>query len=1241
MHRQLLALKVMSTSVQLDRSGPLWLARLRNRPLWWVFAVWVIGLVITIALTLWIRHLQQERLHTRFDAEFERVIDDVQRRFQMPAYGLMGARGVYAASDSLDRQSFRRYVESRNLPVEFPGLRGIGFIERVARPELDDFVRMARADGEPGFTVRELGDGKADLYVIKYIEPMAPNRAALGLDVGSEAVRREGAERAARSGQPALSAVIRLVQDNQSRPGFLLYVPVFRPGLPLNAPEERQAALLGLMYSPIVLEELLTPGLELLRTSGLHVQISDKPVSESSESLFQTDRAPPRPLLSVERPFVNNGLTLFIRAQSTPELEASANDLLVIVLGAAGALLSTLLSWVLWLQATGLARAEARAKSMTLDLHKLALVAEGTANVVFMTDADLRITWVNGGFSRTYGYTLQESIGATPGELLGSGLADPVSLKKLEEASKQGVACRVEILNRAKDGRTCWIDTEVQPIHDDAGRLTGFIEIGLDITQQKEQAVALLAAKDQAEQANLAKSQFLANISHEIRTPLNAVLGMHRMLNATPLEPPQSDLLGKADQAGHALMDIINNVLDLAKIEAGEMSLSAEPLQPRVLFDELMSIHGPVAQAKGIALTLETAADVPMWIVGDRFRLRQVLSNLLGNAIKFTSAGSVKLSAHVKKDAQQQTIELLVQDSGVGISQEAIGRLFTPFAQADESTTRQFGGTGLGLSIVRNLAHMMDGSARVSSKLGEGSVFSVTLPLVEADAQSVAEAARASRPIEVAVMCADDDMGRDVNLRLAALGWTCFRPLASEPGDPDVLLMDTALGDAGAARLMELVNSRQVKGNDLPVIWLGDVRELGDGRWQTLPRQRTVNKPAEISTVFNAVVEMLAQVDSIQDRLIGNAQAISGGVCWLQGARILVVDDSEINLEIAVALLTQQGAECHTCGNGQEAVDWLMANPSEVDAVLMDVQMPVLDGLAATRLIKTHEAFQRLPVIALTAGALASERHRATEAGMDDFLTKPLEPLEVVRVLRHRIGQQRGLAPLVALMRPGEDSVGAESTDADPWPEIPGIDKALAMAYSSNSVALFRKLLALVQKNYSTWSATWLELARLKGPAINTDLQASLHKLRGSAGMLGAVDLAAAAELAESSIEDTLVSPLDAVARVAKVLDELLVNVTNGMNAESARHDAVQPLDVLTNSARQQLSALATLLTQHDMDALDAAANLRAELFCLMGQGAADNLLQTMESLDFNSAHALLSSKLQQLVATQRPLFIE
>jgi signal transduction histidine kinase len=354
----------------------------------------------------------------------------------------------------------------------------------------------------------------------------------------------------------------------------------------------------------------------------------------------------------------------------------------------------------------------------------------------------------------------------------------------------------------------------------------------LDISASKAIEHDLRAAKRAAEAASQSKSAFLANMSHEIRTPLNAVLGVAHLLADSALDADQRALLDKARTAGRALLGIVNDVLDLAKIEAGEMHLNDEPFALRDLLREVESVYAVQAGDKGLALLLHIDEQLPPALMGDAPRLRQVLVNLVGNALKFTHAGAVHITATLGGSAAAPRVCLAVRDSGIGITPEQLTRLFQPFSQADETTTRRFGGTGLGLSIVHRLVALMQGAVDVQSTPGQGSEFRVDIPLRAAD----------------------------------------------------------------PARL---------------------------------PAPASAPPPAQ----------------------------------GLAGLRVLLVDDSEVNLEIARRMIEREGARVHTCSDGAQALAWLYRAPAAVDVVLMDVQMPVMDGLDATRRLRADAAFARLPVI--------------------------------------------------------------------------------------------------------------------------------------------------------------------------------------------------------------------------------------------------------------------------------------
>jgi signal transduction histidine kinase/HPt (histidine-containing phosphotransfer) domain-containing protein len=473
------------------------------------------------------------------------------------------------------------------------------------------------------------------------------------------------------------------------------------------------------------------------------------------------------------------------------------------------------------------------------------------------------------------------------------------------------------------------------------------------------------------QQVRTRTAEFLANMSHEVRTPMSAVVGLADLLGQTSLSEEQADTLGKLKIASHALLSLLNNVLDLSKIEAGELIVESAPFDLRALLQTQGSVFAAQARAKGIAFTIDAADDLPTRLEGDANRLAQILSILLSNAVKFTDHGAVSLRVRQSDvTAKRVTLCFVVTDSGIGITPDVQATLFKPFVQADGSTTRRHGGTGLGLSIVRGLANLMGGAATLSSSPGAGSELTVTLDF------DFAPAARASLP-----------------------------PAAG---------VDRSTG-AGA----------------------------------------------------------------------------------LQDLHALVVDDSDINLVLMKRHLEMHGATAELADDGLQAFELLQARPHDFKMVLMDVQMPVLDGYAATQRIRKELRLSDLPIIAVSAGALSSHRRLATEAGMNDYIVKPFDSETLVQtILRHvkpafdSASAPIGVAPMP--MARAQTAVG--------WPEIEGIVSADVRARLSGDFALFRSLLTRLLDEFS-------DLA-ICGKAQDTDAlalcRARLHKLKGSAGMLGA-----------------------------------------------------------------------------------------------------------------------------------------
>jgi len=658
----------------------------------------------------------------------------------------------------------------------------------------------------------------------------------------------------------------------------------------------------------------------------------------------------------------------------------------------------------------------------------------------------------------------------------------PAARQQIEEAvnrgMKDGIGWDLEVPFVQRDG-TPLVVRSLGIVDREAGRPVRLMGALQNVTDQHQLMQSLRRAKLEAEAASEAKSMFLANMSHEIRTPMNAIIGIAHLLSGTPLNEDQRQLLGKLQISGRSLLSLIDDVLDLAKIEAGEMTAERAAYSPRDVLQELDAVFAIQAGSKGLGWTLCEDPEMPRWLIGDAARLRQVLSNLLSNALKFTQAGSVSLIARV--DGAQ--LHLSVRDSGIGIPIELQNKLFQPFVQADASTTRRFGGTGLGLFISKRLVELMGGSLTLRSAAAEGAEFIVTLPLKPADA--------------------------------AALDQLLHQPID-----------DSALAVAGKRLL---------------------------------------------------------------------------GLC------VLVVDDSEINLEVVRRMLEQEGAEA-VCETRATLAIARLQRGERYDALLMDIQMPEMDGLEATRRIRQLAGLERLPVLALTAGALAEERRRALEAGMDDFLTKPLDPGRLVYTLSRRVSAHAA----------GLETPAALATSSPPpanYPVIEGLNIAEALPRLGGDLALFQRLVALM---LATFDSRWVaELDTLHAAGLT----ATLHKLRGSASTLGATridQLATQAEdrLRQGGLPGEVQPQLKALAEALAMLRQSAAALLVTASARPAPRNqaALQP----PGDAAQRFTGLLTLLRQQD---LGAATELEVLLPWLRQMGVPDDELQRLQhqldELDF------------------------
>jgi PAS domain S-box-containing protein len=664
--------------------------------------------------------------------------------------------------------------------------------------------------------------------------------------------------------------------------------------------------------------------------------------------------------------------------------------------------------------------------------QRLALVASHTTDAVYITDAQGEAVWANERFGKLFGYSLAEIQGRRPSYLIEGRLTDQATLAKLRSSVATDTGGRGELVLYAKDGTHFWCEAEMQPVRETGGRTSGWVISLSDIQARKAADKQLRAAKEEAEQLNSqlenaiaraqqsaieanigsqAKSAFLATMSHEIRTPLNGIIGMAGLLRDTGLDVRQMDFVRTIETSGDALLAIINDVLDYSKIEAGRIELERAPFALRLCVEEALDMFAPKVAEKNLELLASVARDVPAVVLGDAARLRQIVVNLVGNAIKFTATGEVVVTISAgSADAEgQREITVAVRDTGIGIPADRRDRLFQPFSQVDSSTTRKFGGSGLGLAISRRLAEAMGGRMWVESEPGRGSVFSFTF-LAREDSAAV-PASNPPGPAVLAgrtVLIVDDNAAVRDWLAGQLTAWgaritACSSGAAAldvlKAGTSfDAVILDRQMPDFDGLQLAQEVRGLPGR-SGLPLLLLAALS--GGGSPEGFAA--VVSKPLKSAALFAALAPILGRATAPVASRQARTAVVEAPPSTL---RLLLVEDNPVNQRVATMLLAKLGYQVELAQNGAEAVAALAREPFEV--ILMDMEMPVMDGCEATRRIRETGSATRPWIVALTANAMNSDRLRAFAAGMNDFVAKPIRVADLQSALQRGQAATRG-----------------------------------------------------------------------------------------------------------------------------------------------------------------------------------------------------------------------------------------
>ncbi len=698
------------------------------------------------------------------------------------------------------------------------------------------------------------------------------------------------------------------------------------------------------------------------------------------------------------------------------------------------------------------------------------------------------------------------------------------------------------------DGQLCYV-MEKGRIVEEADGETRVLGTTLDITSLKQAERQLIDAKERAEQADRAKSRFLANMSHEIRTPMNAIINLSRLALKTQLDDKQRDYIAKVLHAGQHLLGVINDILDFSKIEAGKMAIEEIPFNLDEVLDDVLAVTAPRAQEKDLEILVDVTPNHPRTLLGDPLRLRQVLNNLMNNAVKFTESGEVVLGVDlISLQDERALLEFSICDTGIGMTREQVTRLFEAFHQADDSISRRYGGTGLGLAISRRLLQLMHSDLKLESEPGVGTTISFTLTL-KADAAARRAAAPQRLASGMRVLAVDDNptarhilreimSGFGADVVTVGDGDQAIEQLrrACETGKPvELLLLDYRLDHMTGLELQQRISDDpriRPKPRSLLITAYGD-NQL---RQQALASgcEEVFDKPVNPSRLF----DYLAGVKRGQHSLSPSEPSaeMQDALARVAGADILLVEDNDINQQIAQELLSGVGMRVTTADNGLEALS--LSKGHAFDLILMDLEMPKMDGYEATRQLRRRPQFSQTPIVAMTAHAMSGDRDRCLAAGMNDHIAKPIELEELHAALIRWL-------PANAKARPGDPApapnAARPATNAPPRPErIAGIDLEAGLARVNGKWELYREMLKrFLDRRRDAPQAIAEAIAQGRYPQARDQV----HAIKGVAGNLGAEAVLESARALEQRLRDNpddVAAAQAALNRFSAALQEVL-----------------------------------------------------------------------------------------------------